>query len=139
MNAQPTTPPRVSIVIPFLNEEGTLRELKERIQSTLDQAKISFELIFIDDGSNDGSLALAQTLSREDARVRVFSFRHNCGKAAALQIGFENTFGEFVFTMDADLQDAPEELPGLLSMLLEGNWDLVSGWKQKRHDPISKT
>jgi len=138
MTPSETNSPFISVIVPFLNEEGTLHELRTRVAAALEATGKTFELLYVDDGSTDGSLQTAYALAKEDTRVRVFSLRHNCGKAAALQIGFEYARGARIFTMDADLQDAPEELPGMLELMEEG-WDLVSGWKQKRHDPISKT
>lgn len=129
---------QLSVVIPFYNEEGTIIELKERVAASLKSTNRSFEIIFVDDGSTDNSLKLALELAQEDNDVRVFSFRRNMGKSAALQYGFDRARGKIIFTMDADLQDDPDELPNLLNKLEEG-WDLVSGWKTKRKDPISKT
>ncbi len=130
--------PEITVIVPFLNEQGTLQELHDRVESALSTTGKTFEMLLIDDGSSDGSLETALAISKADPRVRVFSLRKNCGKAAALQIGFEQAAGDYIFTMDADLQDAPEELPGLLEKLEEG-WDMISGWKIKRNDPLSKT
>lgn len=133
-----TKNPDLSVIVPFYNEEGTIIELKEKIVAALNTTNRSFEILFIDDGSTDDSLRLSQELSKEDSRVIVYSLRTNMGKSAALQLGFEKVQGKIVFTMDADLQDDPYELPKLLEKLEDG-WDLVSGWKVKRRDPISKT
>jgi glycosyltransferase involved in cell wall biosynthesis len=128
----------VSVVIPLLNEEPSLAELHRRLVAVFEQLGVSYELIFVDDGSTDGSGALLDALARTDPRVGVVHFRRNFGKAAALDAGFQRSRGSYVFTMDADLQDAPEELVAMLAKLREG-FDAVSGWKKRRHDPLSKT
>jgi glycosyltransferase involved in cell wall biosynthesis len=128
----------VSVVVPLLNEEESLRELKAGIDRAL--AGLTHEVIFVDDGSQDGSWDVIDALHREDPQtVRALRFARNYGKSAALQKGFEMARGEVVFTMDADLQDDPDELPHMRQQLLDGGLDLVSGWKKKRHDPLSKT
>ena len=128
----------VSVVVPLLNEEESLRELKAGIGRAL--AGLTHEVIFVDDGSQDGSWDVIDALHREDPQtVRALRFARNYGKSAALQKGFEMARGEVVFTMDADLQDDPDELPHMRQQLLDGGLDLVSGWKKKRHDPLSKT
>lgn len=128
----------VSVVVPLLNEEESLRELKAGIDRAL--AGLTHEVIFVDDGSQDGSWDVIDALHREDPQtVRALRFARNYGKSAALQKGFEMARGEVVFTMDADLQDDPDELPQMRQQLLDGGLDLVSGWKKKRHDPLSKT
>ena len=128
----------VSVVIPLLDEEESLRELKSGIEKVLEG--LSFEIIFVDDGSQDGSWAVIDQLHQAQPEViRGIRFARNYGKSAALQIGFEAAQGAVVFTMDADLQDDPEELPAMRQQLLEGGLDLVSGWKKERHDPLSKT
>jgi len=127
----------VSVVIPVFNERGTLEELHDQLSGVLREVAASHEILFIDDGSTDGSQELLQDLAAGDANVRVYSFRSNRGKAAALSLGFAEARGDFVVTMDADLQDQPSELPKLLDKLDE--YDLVSGWKRTRHDPLSKT
>jgi len=130
--------PFLSIVIPLLDEEESLRELYGQIVAATDPLKKSVEIIFVDDGSTDGSFAVLKELHGKDARVKVIRFRRNFGKSAALSVGFHEAQGQFIITMDADLQDDPAEIPSLLEMLDQG-YDLVSGWKQRRHDPISKT
>lgn len=128
----------VSVVIPLLDEEESLRELKSGIEKVLEG--LSFEIIFVDDGSQDGSWAVIDQLHQAQPEViRGIRFARNYGKSAALQKGFEAAQGAVVFTMDADLQDDPEELPAMRQQLLEGGLDLVSGWKKERHDPLSKT
>jgi len=128
----------VSVVIPLLDEEESLRELKSGIEKALEG--LSFEIILVDDGSQDGSWAVIDQLHQAQPEViRGIRFARNYGKSAALQKGFEAAQGAVVFTMDADLQDDPEELPAMRQQLLEGGLDLVSGWKKERHDPLSKT
>jgi len=128
--------PDLSIVIPVYEEEASLPELAERIQSACDG--FDYEVWLIDDGSRDGSWAVIQELHAQDPRFAGVRFQRNYGKSAALAVGFERVRGRYVVTMDADLQDDPAEIPGLIDRLDEG-YDLVSGWKQKRQDPLSKT
>jgi len=129
----------LSIVIPLLNEEESLPELTDKIVSVLQREKIyDYEIIFVDDGSSDSSFEVIKKLRKDNNRIHCVKFRRNYGKSAALSVGFELAKGRFVVTMDADLQDDPEEIPKLLAKLKEG-YDLVSGWKKKRFDPISKT
>lgn len=130
--------PRLSIVIPVLDEEGSIPELVERIRSVCDGAGFSFEVLLIDDGSTDETWDVIMEMHQRDARVAGLRFRRNYGKSAALAVGFERARGRYVITMDGDLQDDPAEIPGLIA-LLETGYDLVSGWKKKRHDPLSKT
>lgn len=131
---------KISVVIPLLNEEGSLPELAERLQAQLEEmAAGSWEVIFIDDGSTDTSWKIIRALHDANPAFRGVRFRRNYGKSAALSIGFSMAAGEIVYTMDADLQDDPAELPRLLEMLEQGEWDLVSGWKRKRYDPWHKT
>ena len=128
----------VSVVIPLLDEEESLRELTSGIEKALEG--LSIEIIFVDDGSQDGSWAVIDQLHQAQPEIiRGIRFARNYGKSAALQKGFEAAQGAVVFTMDADLQDDPEELPAMRQQLLEGGLDLVSGWKKERHDPLSKT
>ena len=129
----------VSVVVPLFNEEDSLPELVEWIRKVCRAHQLDFEIILVDDGSTDGSWQVIEKLSRNDNEVKGIRFRRNYGKSAALHQGFQVTEGEVVITMDADLQDSPDEIPGLVQMIREGKYDLVSGWKKKRHDPISKT
>jgi glycosyltransferase involved in cell wall biosynthesis len=130
--------PSLSIVVPLLDEEESLRELYTQILTATEPLSKKIEMIFVDDGSTDKSFAILQELHANDPRVKVIRFRRNFGKSAALSVGFHEAHGEFVITMDADLQDDPTEIPALIEMLQQG-YDLVSGWKKKRHDPLSKT
>jgi glycosyltransferase involved in cell wall biosynthesis len=128
---------KISIVVPLLNEDESLRSLYNEIKKVVKGISSDYELLFIDDGSTDKSLSVIKDLARLDNKIRYFSFRKNYGKSAALQIAFKNVTGDAVITMDADLQDDPNEIPNLLKKLDEG-YDMVSGWKKKRHDPIIK-
>jgi glycosyltransferase involved in cell wall biosynthesis len=130
--------PDVSVLVPFLNEEGTLEALYDKLRGVLEAHVASWEVVFLNDGSTDRGPGIIDALSERDRRVGVVHFRRNFGKAAALDAGFRRARGRVVFTMDADLQDDPEEIPNFLSKLEEG-YDLVSGWKRKRHDPLGKT
>lgn len=130
--------PRLSIVIPVLDEEGSIPELVDRIRSVCDGSGFSFEVLFVDDGSTDETWDVIRTMHERDARFAGIRFRRNYGKSAALAVGFERARGRYVVTMDGDLQDDPAEIPGLIA-LLETGYDLVSGWKKKRQDPLSKT
>ncbi len=134
----PGEQPEVSVVIPAFNEAESLRELIPAIVRVLDGAGRSFEILIVDDGSSDGTSEVSAGLARGDRRIRALALRRNFGKSAALATGFADCRGRFVVTMDADLQDDPEEIPAFLADL-EGGLDLVSGWKRKRHDPLSKT
>jgi glycosyltransferase involved in cell wall biosynthesis len=127
----------ISIVVPLLNEEDSLLELHERIVAHVPSG-FSYEIWFIDDGSTDGSWDVISRLAASDTNVHGLRLRRNYGKSAALQMGFESARGMYVITMDADLQDDPAEIPGLIARLEEG-LDLVSGWKKVRYDPITKT
>lgn len=129
----------LSIVVPVYNEEASLKELSNWIAKVTGEALIQYELIFIDDGSNDASWEIIKQLSIENEAVKGIRFRRNYGKSAALNEGFKATSGKVVITMDADLQDSPDEIPELYAMIRKQGYDLVSGWKKKRHDPISKT
>jgi glycosyltransferase involved in cell wall biosynthesis len=130
--------PAVSIVIPCYNEEGSVKTLADKLVEVLARTGKPFEILFVDDGSNDGTLAALESLNESDTRIKFLSFRRNFGKAAGLSAGFAEARGDVVFTMDADLQDDPEEIPAFLAKLDEG-FDLVSGWKKKRNDPVGKT
>jgi len=127
----------LSIVIPVFNEKESLRELYNRLTRVLEQISYRSEIIFVDDGSKDGSSDLLKEISGEDSKVKVIQLRRNFGKTIALSIGFKEAQGEKIVTMDADLQDLPEEIPNLLAQLDKG-YDLVSGWKHKRKDPLTK-
>lgn len=124
----------VSVVIPLFNERESLPELKSRIDKVMSEEGLSYEILMIDDGSTDGSWDCIRELSSADRRVKGIRFRRNYGKSAALFCGFEKAQGDLVATMDADLQDAPEELPEMRRMILEEGYDLVSGWKRHRKD-----
>jgi len=128
----------VSVVVPLYNEEESLTELTKQVSAQLTNLQKEFEIIFIDDGSDDRSFEILKELKRKYPQIKVIRFRRNFGKSAALSEGFKMAGGTVVITMDADLQDDPNEIPNMLKRLDEG-YDLVSGWKKKRHDPISKT
>lgn len=128
---------KVSIVIPLYNEEESINILANEIRKVLKPFEIGYEVIFIDDGSEDNSLKVIKEIIRTDKRFKYFSFKKNYGKSAALQVGFRNSTGDVVVTLDADLQDDPSEIPNLLRKLNEG-FDLVSGWKKVRQDPFIK-
>ena len=129
----------ISIVIPLFNEEESLGELFAWIKSTLEKTAWSYEVIFVDDGSRDSSWKVIKELALKNEEVKGIRFRRNQGKSAALNEGFKAAQGDVVITMDADMQDSPEEIPDLYKMIMEQGYDLVSGWKKKRHDPLSKT
>ncbi|MBU1370834.1 MAG: glycosyltransferase family 2 protein [Bacteroidetes bacterium] len=129
----------VSIVVPLLNEEESLPELAKWINQVVTAENLSCEIIFVDDGSTDDSWKVIQTIAKSQQGIKAIRFRRNYGKSAALNEGFKMAEAEVVITMDADLQDSPEEIPALVKMIREEGWDMVSGWKKKRHDPISKT
>jgi glycosyltransferase involved in cell wall biosynthesis len=129
----------ISVIVPLFNEEESLEELNSWIKGVMEQNDFQFEVIFVDDGSNDDSWKIISQLSAEEKHVKAIRFRNNYGKSAALHMGFAEAEGDVVITMDADLQDSPEEIPELYRMIKEDDYDLVSGWKKKRHDPISKT
>jgi glycosyltransferase involved in cell wall biosynthesis len=128
----------LSIVIPLLNEEESLRPLFQKIENAVGILGLSFEVIFIDDGSTDGSVDVLKELRGRNNSVKIIRFRRNFGKSAAYSAAFSRVLGKYVITMDADLQDDPAEIPALIAKLEEG-YDLVSGWKKKRHDPLGKT
>jgi glycosyltransferase involved in cell wall biosynthesis len=130
--------PNLTLVIPLLNEEESLRPLMQQIRDVLAKEKLTYEVLFIDDGSTDGSITVLEELHNKYNEVQVIQFRRNFGKAAAYTAAFQRAKGTFVITMDADLQDDPAEIPHLLAKLDEG-YDLVSGWKKKRFDPLGKT
>ena len=129
----------LSLVIPLLNEEESLQELSDWIMRVCVKENFSYEIIFVDDGSSDGSWKKIESISSSNNNVKGIRMQRNYGKSAALQMGFEAAQGDVVFTMDADLQDSPDEIPEMYKMITKDGFDLVSGWKKKRHDPISKT
>lgn len=124
----------ISVIVPLYNEEESLKELLQRIHESLDAAGLSFEVIFVNDGSTDNSWSVIEGLSSSDKSVHGICFRRNYGKSAALYCGFEAAKGDVVITMDADLQDDPKEVPQMYRMIKEDGYDLVSGWKKKRYD-----
>jgi glycosyltransferase involved in cell wall biosynthesis len=124
----------ISIVIPLLNEEESLPELMGWIKRVMDENHYSYEVIFIDDGSKDNSWNIILDLQKENDSIKSVKFRRNYGKSAALNVGFQRVTGEVVITMDADLQDSPDEIPELFKMIKEQNFDIVSGWKKVRYD-----
>ncbi len=126
----------VSVIIPLLNEAESLPELMKWIDEVLNKNKISYEVLMIDDGSTDNSWDVITKLKNEFPTLRGTKFKRNFGKSAALHTGFQKVTGDVVITMDADLQDSPEEIPEMLSMIRNEKYDLVSGWKKKRHDPV---
>ena len=129
----------LSIVVPLYNESESLEELSSWIAKVLDKSSLNYEIIFIDDGSNDNSWEIIKTLQLDNAKIKGVSFRRNYGKSAALNVGFSKAIGDVVVTMDADLQDSPDELPELYKMIKNDGFDIVSGWKKNRKDPLSKT
>lgn len=130
---------QISIVVPLYNEDESLPELHDWIVKVMAANNFSYEIVFVDDGSKDKSWKVIESLSAKNPCVRGIKFRRNYGKSAALQTGFEACQGDVVITMDADLQDSPEEIPDLYKMITADGFDLISGWKQKRYDPITKT
>ena len=129
----------ISVVVPLYNEDESLPELAEWIDKVMQDNRFSYEVIFVDDGSTDKSWEVIEGLHRKNASFKGIRFRRNYGKSAALNSGFAITEGNVVITMDADLQDSPDEIPDLYRMITQDGLDLVSGWKQKRFDPITKT
>lgn len=128
----------LSVVIPVYNEEESIQELTEWIEKVCTTDRLSFEIIFVDDGSSDLSWKIIDSLSREKSFVKGLRFRRNYGKAAALHTGFNEATGNVVITMDSDLQDSPDEIPELVKMIRDEGYDIVSGWKKKRYDPLVK-
>jgi glycosyltransferase involved in cell wall biosynthesis len=139
MQEKSTDQIHVSIVVPLFNESESLPELDAWIQQVANNNNLNYEVVYVDDGSKDGSWNVIEELALKNSAVRGIKFQRNYGKSAALQKGFEAVQGSVVITMDADLQDSPEEIPELYRMIVEDDFDVVSGWKQKRYDPISKT
>lgn len=129
----------ISIVIPLLNEDESLPELTAWIDKVMQEQKLIYEIIFVDDGSTDNSWEVITTLKQKYSTIKAIRFQRNYGKSAALHEGFLLAQGDVVCTMDADLQDSPDELPEMYRLILEEKYDIISGWKKKRYDPISKT
>jgi len=129
----------ISVVIPLYNEVESLPELTSWISRVMDENRFTYEIILVDDGSNDGSWEMIIKLQKNNPFIKGIKFRRNYGKSAALNTGFEAVKGDVVITMDADLQDSPDEIPELYRRITEEKYDLISGWKAKRHDPLSKT
>lgn len=127
-----------SVIIPFWNEEGSLEKLWRELEPVMEKINKPYEVLFVDDGSGDKSFEIAKKISKENKSVKVIHFSRNQGKAAVLQAGFKVAKGDYVVTMDADLQDDPKEIPALLKKIQTG-YDLISGWKKERHDPWHKT
>ncbi len=130
---------QISIVIPFLNEAESLPELLAWIERVMEENKYSYEILLIDDGSTDGSWKIVELLRSKNTNIKGIKFRRNYGKSAALNVAFHACMGNVIITMDADMQDSPDEIPGLYNMIVNEDYDLVSGWKKKRFDPITKT
>lgn len=130
---------QITTVIPLLNEEESLPELSEWIDRVMKEHGFSYEILFIDDGSTDSSWKVIQKLGEQNPNIKGISFRRNYGKSAALNVGFEHAQGDVIITMDADLQDSPDEIPELYRMIVEDGYHIVSGWKKKRYDPLTKT
>ncbi len=129
----------VSIVIPLFNEHESLPELTRWIDEVMQKNNFDYEVVYVDDGSTDGSWEVIEGLKKQFPQIRALRFRRNYGKSAGLNRGFDAAKGDIIITMDADLQDSPEEIPELVRMITEDGFDLVSGWKKKRYDPITKT
>ena len=129
----------ISVVIPLLDEEESLRELSDWIVRVMNEQQYSYEILFIDDGSKDGSWDIIEKLHAKNEQIKGVKFTRNYGKSPALYVGFKKAIGNVVFTMDADLQDNPDEIPEMYDMIIKEGFDLVSGWKKKRYDPLSKT
>lgn len=134
-----TNNPNISVVVPLYNEEESLPELEAWIERVMTENHFTYEIIFVDDGSNDRSWEVIRSLREKNPAVRAIRFQRNYGKSAGLYCGFEAAQGDVVITMDADLQDSPDEIPELYRMITEEGYDLVSGWKKRRYDPIGKT
>lgn len=129
----------LTILIPLYNEEESLLELHSWIDRVVIKMGVSYEVLFVDDGSTDNSWQIIEELREADPNVRGISFTRNYGKSPGLQVGFEHSRGNVIITMDADLQDSPDEIPELYRMIVEERFDVVSGWKKKRYDPLNKT
>jgi glycosyltransferase involved in cell wall biosynthesis len=131
--------PDISVIVPLFNEDESLPELTEWIERVMLANQYSYEVIFIDDGSTDQSWKVIEQLHDKNPHIKGIRFRRNYGKSAALNVGFQDCMGKVVITMDADLQDSPDEIPMLYKMIADDGYDIVSGWKKKRYDPITKT
>ena len=129
----------ISVVIPLYNEAESLPELEAWIERVMKEHNFTYEIIFVNDGSTDNSWEVIQELQQKNSCIRAIKFRRNYGKSPGLHCGFQRAKGDVVITMDADLQDSPDEIPELYRMIKEDGYDLVSGWKKKRYDPLSKT
>jgi glycosyltransferase involved in cell wall biosynthesis len=129
----------LSVIVPVFNEDESLPELCAWIKRVVEENLMSYEIILVDDGSSDDSWKVIERLRSENSHIKGIKFQRNYGKSAALNEGFKAARGEVVITMDADLQDSPDEIPELAAMITKGGYDLISGWKKVRHDPISKT
>jgi glycosyltransferase involved in cell wall biosynthesis len=138
VEAHPLAELDVSVLVPVLDEEGTVAELASRIAEILESLGHSFEILFVDDGSRDTTVEQVRQARKRDSRVKLVRLRRNFGKAAALSAGFDHSSGRLIVTMDGDLQDDPGEIPRMLAALEDGDLDLVSGWKRRRRDPLSK-
>lgn len=134
-----TDTPDITVVVPLINEEESLPELAEWIKRVMLANQFTYEVLLMDDGSTDRSWEVIERLNASDKRFKGIRFRRNYGKSAALNVGFQEAKGKVVITMDADLQDSPDEIPELYKMIVDGGFDIVSGWKKKRYDPVSKT
>ena len=130
---------QISVVVPLYNEDESLPELHEWIVRVMNENNFTYEVLFINDGSTDNSWNVIEELKQKDSNVRGVKFQRNYGKSAALHVGFQATKGDIVITMDADLQDSPDEIPALYKGIVDDGFDLISGWKKKRYDPLSKT
>jgi glycosyltransferase involved in cell wall biosynthesis len=138
-SAPPAPVLEVSVLVPVMNEAESVEELARRVTQALEGIGRSFEILFVDDGSRDGTAERVRAAHDRDPRVKLIRLRRNFGKAAALSAGFEHSSGALVVTIDGDLQDDPEEIPRMIETLEKGDLDLVSGWKKNRQDPLSKT
>lgn len=129
----------ISVIIPLYNEDESITELAAWIERVMDANHFTYEIVMVDDGSNDSSWSVIESLSSKNKNIKAIKFRRNYGKSAALHCGFQSAQGDVVITMDADMQDSPDEIPELYHMVMDEDFDVVSGWKKKRYDPISKT
>ena len=129
----------ISVIVPLYNEDESLPELSAWIARVMEANHFTYEVVMVDDGSNDTSWQVIESLSAQNPQIKAIKFRRNYGKSAALHCGFQVAQGDVVITMDADMQDSPDEIPALYHMVMDEDYDLVSGWKKKRYDPISKT